>query len=102
MSRSFNALASAAVAKTETIDSHAATIAALTKTNTELVETNKHLVAQLTAAKLSFSPPGFPPNVPLPPSNPSGNGQGTHENLVTVDTGHKNNTAGVSCPILGY
>ena len=53
MSRSFDALASAAVAKAETINSHAATIVALTKT----------------------SPPGFPPNVPAAPTNPSGNGK---------------------------
>ena len=55
----FNALASTAVAKAESINNHTATIAALTKTNAELVETNKRLVTQLTAAKLPFSPPGF-------------------------------------------
>ena len=64
MSGSFDALASAAVAKSATIDSNAATIAALGKANAKLTETNKRLVAQLTAAKLPFSPPGFPPNVP--------------------------------------
>ena len=73
MSGSFDALASAAVAKAATIDNHAATIAALSKANAELVETNKRLVAQLTAAKLPFSPPGFPSNVPTAPSNPTGN-----------------------------
>ena len=98
MSGSFDALASAAVAKTVTIYIQAATIAVLSKANAELVETNKRLVAQLTAAKLPFSPLGFPPNVPAAPSNPAGNGQGTYENLATVNTGHKNNTAGVSCP----
>ena len=98
MSGSFDALASAAVAKAATIDNNAATIAALSKANAVLAETNKHLVAQLTTAKLPFSPPGFPPNVPAAPSNPAGNWRGTHENLTTVDTGHKNNTAGVSCP----
>ena len=99
MSGSFNALASAAVAKAATIDNHAATIAALSKANVELVETNKRLVAQLTAAKLPFSPPGFQPVIPAAPSNPAGTGKGvSYENLATVDTGHKNNTAGVSCP----
>ena len=98
MSGSFNALASAAVAKAATIDSNAATIAAPNKTNAELAETNKRLVAQLTAAKLPPSPPGFSPNVPAAPSNPVGTWRGAHENLATVDTGHKNNTVGVSCP----
>ena len=55
MSGSFNALASTAVAKAATIDNHAATIAALNKANAELVETNKRLVTQLTAAKISPS-----------------------------------------------
>ena len=50
MSGSFDALASAAVAKAATIDDNATTIAALSKANAELVETNKRLVAQLTAA----------------------------------------------------
>ena len=50
MSGSLNVLASAAVAKAATINNHAATIAALSKANAELVETNKRLVAQLTAA----------------------------------------------------
>ena len=43
ISSSFGALASAAVAKAETIDSHAATILLLTKTNSELVATNNYL-----------------------------------------------------------
>ena len=98
MSGSFDALASAAVAKAATIDSHAATIAALSKANAELVETNKRLVAQLTAAKLPFSPPGFPPNIPTTPSSTTGISRGVHEDLPTVETGHKTNTAGVSCP----
>ena len=51
------------------------------------------LLAQLTAAKLPFSPPGFPPYVPTSPSNPSGNVRGAYENLATVDMGYKINTA---------
>ena len=99
MSGSFDALASAANAKAATIDSNAAAIAALRKANVELPETNKRLVVQLTAAKLPFSPPGFQPSIPAAPSNPAGTGRGvSYENLATVDTGHKNNTAGVSCP----
>ena len=88
----------AAVVKAETIDSHATTITTFTKTNEELVATNKQLVAQLIAAKLPFSPLGFPPNVPAPPTNLSGNGKGLgiHTDLPTIDTGHKNNTAGVA------
>ena len=99
MSGSFDALASAAVAKTATINNHAATIAALSKANTKLVETNKCLVAQLTAAKLPFSQPGFPSDVPAATSNLAGTRRpGMHENLATVNTGHKNNTAGMACP----
>ena len=99
ISGSFDALATAAVAKAATMGSNTATIAAISKANAELVETNKHLVAQLTAAKLPFSPPGFQPVIPAAPSNPAGTGKGvSYENLATVDTGHKNNTAGVSCP----
>ena len=97
-SGSFDALASAAVSKAATIDNNVATIAALSKANAVLAETNKHLVAQLTTAKLPFSPPGFPPNVPATPYNRAGNWRGRHENLATVETEHKNNTAGVSCP----
>ena len=82
MSGSFDTLASAAVAKA----------------NAKLVETNKRLVAQLTAAKLPFSPPGFPPNIPAAPSNTAGTSRGTYEDLATVETGHKTNTAGVKCP----
>ena len=100
MSGSFNALASAAMAKAETIDSHASTITALTKANAELVETNKQLVAALTAAKLPLWPPGFPPAIPAAPTNATGNARSklTHVELPTVETGHKTNTAGVSCP----
>lgn len=83
MSGSFNALASALVAKAATIDSCTATIAALTKTNAGLVETNLHLVAQLTAAKLPFVPPGLSPNLPTPAG--PGRGKSTLQELPTVD-----------------
>ena len=71
MSGSFDALASAAIAKAAAIDNNTTTIAALSKANTKLVETNKRLLVQFTAAKLSFSPPGFPPNVPAANFQPS-------------------------------
>ena len=46
-----------------------------------------------------FSPLGFQPVIPATPYNPAGTGKGvSYENLATVDTGHKNNTTGVSCP----
>ena len=80
MSGSFDALASAAVAKAETIDANAASIASLTRTIAELTATNKTLVAQLAAATEKQhvpAPPGFPP----------------------IETAHRNNSAGVSCPV---
>ena len=46
MSGSFDALASAAVGKAETINSHAAVIASLAKITAKLTETNKKLVIQ--------------------------------------------------------
>ena len=88
MSGSFEVLASADVAKTATIDSNAATIVALNKANAELVETNKHLVAQLTTAKLPFSPLGFPSNVPAAPSDPASTWPGLQHLRQACDTSH--------------
>ena len=57
MSGSFNVLASAAVAKAETIDSHAATIAALTKTNTGDKQTSGGATYRRQTALLSAGLP---------------------------------------------
>ena len=82
MKDSFSSLAQAAVAKAETIDAHAATIASLTNTIAELIATNKQLVKALAAAKATASsaikpPPGF----------------------STADlTGHAQNDFGETCP----
>ena len=91
MSDSFDMLAQAAVAKSETIDAHASTISALTKALTEatakittLTVTNAALVAELakttggrTTGGRTRTPPGLSNN---------------------NDTGHTLNTSGVACP----
>ena len=80
----FGQLAQAAVAKSDTIDAHAATIAALTKTIAELTATNAILAAALAAkgSRTITPPPGF---------NPTG--------AATANTtGHAVNSAGIACP----
>ena len=82
MRDSFSALAASAVAKSDMLDTHAATIASLTNTIAELTATNKKLVAALAAAKQSGRntnpPPGFAADAEL--------------------TGHSLNSLGESCP----
>ena len=82
MRDSFSSLAQAAVAKAETIDAHAATIASLSNTIAELTATNKQLVKALAAAKAAPAT-----NVRPPPGY-------TSANL----TGHAQNSLGESCP----
>jgi len=88
MSGSFDALASAAVAKSETLDNNATTIASLTKSLAQVIETNKQLTAQLKSALALCSPTNKPAPVKPPPGFPS-------EPLETL---HIVNTAGVACP----
>ena len=63
MRDSFSTLAASAVAKSDTLDANAATIASLSNTIAELTATNKKLVAALAAAKQGGRnvnpPPGF-------------------------------------------
>ena len=72
MSGLFHALASAAVAKAETINSYAVTITQLTQSIAELTATNKMLAKQLAAALAKgpatymAPPPGIPDNTPAP------------------------------------
>ena len=85
MRESFGQLAQAAVAKSDTIDAHAATIAALYKTIAELTSTNAILVTALVAkeSRTIAPPPGFNPTV-----------------TVTANTtGHTVNSAGIACPM---
>ena len=88
MSESFDLLAQAAVTKSDTIDAHAATIIALTKsladataTITILTETNAKLVAELSKSSTTRTrkPPGL-------------------SGASTSTTGHTLNTQGISCP----
>jgi hypothetical protein len=91
MSESFDLLAQAAVAKSDTIDAHASTIVLLTKalaeataTITTLTETNAKLVAEMAKSpgNQTRRPPGL--------SNNNNNNNNS--------TGHTLNTQGVSCP----
>ena len=86
MSGSFEALACAAVAKSDMLDQHTATILALTTTVTELTASNKKLVEQLALALATCVKP--PPGMSaIPPPTPS-----------PAVTGHALNTAGIACP----
>ena len=82
MRDSFSALAASAVAKSDTLDANAATIASLSNTIAELTATNKKLVAALAAAKQGGRAPNPPP------------GFTADANL----TGHSLNSLGDSCP----
>ena len=86
MSGPFEALACAAVAKSDMLDQHTATILALTTTVTELTASNKKLVEQLALALATCvkPPPGM--SVIPPPI------------LSPTTTGHALNTAGIACP----
>ena len=95
MSGSFNALANAAVAKAETIDSHAATIAQLSKAVFELTETNKRLVNQLAGAPRN---PSVPATIPGYQAPPPGYTPIAPVSTPAAQTGHMVNTAGVACP----
>lgn len=91
MSESFDALASAAVAKSTTIDNHANTIAQLTAAVAELTATNKRLVDQIVAlgkgpTAYTAPPPGIPAIAPAP--------------TAATQTGHALNTSGVACPVV--
>ena len=65
MRESFGALAQAAVAKSDTLDANATTIASLTKAIAVLTETNRQLAAALAAKSIATpairSSPGFTP-----------------------------------------
>ena len=91
MSASFDALASAAVAKSDTIDNHAATISQLTMSIAELIRTNKSLVAQLVAANsgAGVKTVNPPPGIQAPAAATTTAGQ----------TGHVMNTTGTACPV---
>ena len=82
MRDSFSALAASAVAKSDTLDAHASTIASLTRTIADFTTTNKRLVSALAAAKqgggVTTTPPGFAANANM--------------------TGHSLNGLGESCP----
>ena len=88
MSGSFSALANAAIAKADTLDHHATTIASLTVTVAELTATNKRLVEAL-AIKLNAAKP--PPGIPAPATTPA--------TTTLPQTTHILNTAGVACPV---
>jgi hypothetical protein len=84
MRDSFGQLAQAAVAKLDTTDAHAATIAALSKIITDMTATNAIMVGALASkgTRAVPPPPGFAPT-------------GT----VTADTtGHAVDSAGMTCP----
>ena len=92
MSGSFNALANAAIAKSETLDHNAATIASLTASVAALTTTNKTLADQLAEA-LARSARGSntrPPGFPAPTSTPTA--------ATLPKTAHILNTSGVACP----
>ena len=86
MSGSFDALACAAVAKSDMLDNHTTTIKSLTDAVAQLTATNKKLVDQLTLALATCVKP--PPGLanPLPPSP------------AVTTSGHVLNSAGVACP----
>ena len=81
MKESFGMLAQAAVAKSDTIDAHAATITAQAKAIADLTTTNAMLVAALAAVNAT------PPKTATPPPGFAANA-----------TGHTLNTAGIACP----
>ena len=86
MIESFNALACAAVEKSDMLNTHTATILARTNTVTELTASNKKLVEQLALALATCVKP--PPGMSAtPPPTPS-----------PTTTGHTLNTAGIVCP----
>ena len=91
MSGSFEALASATVAKAETIDHNAVAIASLTKLAAELTATNKRLVDQLAEALTHTvrGPNRPPPGIPAP---------STVSSTTLPQTTHIRNTAGVAYP----
>ena len=84
MSESFGALAQAAVAKSDTLDVNATTIASLTKAIAVLTETNRQLVAALAAKSIATPATRSPPGV-TPAASPD-------------MTGHRTNSDGNSCP----
>ena len=98
MSSSFDALASAAVAKAETIDSNAASIAQLTKAIYELTETNKKLVNQLAGALKNPQAPTITPTTQAPPPGYTPIAPTAPVSAPAAQTGHVLNTAGVACP----
>ena len=99
MSGPFNALANAAVAKTETLDANAAAIASLTKTVAELTDTNKRLVAQLAEAlNNTVRGPNRPPSGITAPSS-AALASSTSTLTTLPQTTHIVNTAGVACHV---
>ena len=86
MSGSFEALACAAVAKSDMLDNHTTTINSLTNTVGQLTATNKRLVDELAVALAMCvkPPPGLTtPTLPAPAASTSG---------------HVLNSAGIACP----
>jgi hypothetical protein len=88
MSGSFDALACAAVAKSDMLDHHIATIASLTVTVADLTATNKKLVDQLSAALATCVKP--PPGITASPTPTT--------TATPSTTCHMVNTAGITCP----
>ena len=100
MSGPLNALASAAVAKSETIDNNASSIASLTKSLAQVIETNKQLAAQLKAALAlcSTNQPTNQPSANQPPNQPSAVTPPPGFPPEPPETLHIVNTAGAACP----
>ena len=86
MSGSFDALACAAVAKSDMLDNHTTTIKSLTDAVSQLTATNKRLVDQLALALATCAKPLPGLANPLSPSP------------AVTTSGHVLNSAGVSCP----
>ena len=91
MSESFGMLAQAAVAKSETLDSNATTIAALTKSLVDMTATNKILTATNSTLVAALAKSGGLPAVKAP----SGFSQ---TEAAPGTTSHAENSAGVVVP----
>ena len=87
MRESFGALAQAAVAKSETLDSNAITIASLTKAVAVLTETNRSLVAALAAGTTvppaaRANPGGAAADLDLAGHHTNSDGKSCHQEVV--------------------
>ena len=88
MSGIFEAPACAAVAKSDMLNKHTATILALTNTVTELTASNKKPIEQLALALTTCVKPPLGMST-IPPPTPS-----------PITTGHALNTAGIAYPTM--